>query len=103
MTPEEEICSLLKQLEADQSLSGWPLRELSQLGMNASRKLTVNSDIVYLFFLQLNVSQRKSIPSYLGMLYIRKQKLFLKKPVIDKQLAEFVLICPAFGKFISRF
>ena len=103
MTPKEEICSILFELELNSELKGWPLRELSQRGMNISRRISKNGDWLYLYFLELNLSQRKSIPAFWGKLFALKQHLFLSRVSWDDDLRRFSQINSSFARFAEKY
>lgn len=103
MTPEDEICSILTEWESDKTLSGWPLRELSQRGMNYSRHLSEHGDWIYLFFLELNLSQRKSVPAIWGRFYALKQRLFLRRIPLTDDWRRFINASSSFAQFAEKF
>jgi len=84
-----QICSLFDEISLSKINHSWEKRELSQMGMNSARNLIItdslSSKVLYLFFLQMNLNERYSLPVAVGYLYFYFQMWLIKSKKINEE------------------
>lgn len=82
LTLVDRICSLFDEISLQEFKHSWEKRELSQIGMNSARNLIITDSltgkVLYLFFLQMNLKERYSLPVAVGYLYFYFQMWLIK-------------------------